>query len=371
MWESDASSPKDVVRNLNQLKKDIVFASLISQMKSPSTEKYTPSEIKGAVDDYLNIHAGSANQRQDRYLSLVDSYYTLVTDFFEFGWGPSFHFAPRRQGESFKDSMLRQEYVLADRMSLCPGMTIVDIGCGVGGPMANLARYCGATFVGVNNNVYQIKRAASNVKDVQSLCSFLECDFMDIPVDAEIYDGAIAIESMAHAPNKARAFREVWRVLKPGSLFAGYEWCLTDVYDPQNTRHVQIKKNIEIGSGLPNIAKISEVRSALCEVGFDIVECRDFSVDADLGEPWYNALHSRGFELQGIARSPFGRAVTNVMLRFGEAVRLVPSGTRQLSTALNEGADALVEGGEIGVFTPMYFFLVRKPSLPDGETSAS
>ena len=27
-------------------------------------------------------------------------YYDLVTDFYEYGWGPSFHFAPRRTGES-------------------------------------------------------------------------------------------------------------------------------------------------------------------------------------------------------------------------------------------------------------------------------
>jgi len=39
---------------------------------------------------------------------------------------------------------------------------------------------------------------------------------------------------------------EILRVLKPGQLFAGYEWCLTDKYDPSNPQHSQIKKVIEI-----------------------------------------------------------------------------------------------------------------------------
>ena len=31
-----------------------------------------------------------------------DLYYDLVTDFYEYGWGSSFHFAPRVPGESFR-----------------------------------------------------------------------------------------------------------------------------------------------------------------------------------------------------------------------------------------------------------------------------
>lgn len=40
---------------------------------------------------------------------------------------------------------------------------------------------------------------------------------------------------------------------------------------------------------------------------------------------------------------------------------MVPEGTKAVSTLLNVGADALVEGGESGVFAPMFFFLARKP----------
>lgn len=43
------------------------------------------------------------------------------------------------------------------------------------------------------------------------------------------------------------------RVLKPGQLFAGYEWCATDLYDPSNARHKDVMAEIELGNGLPDV----------------------------------------------------------------------------------------------------------------------
>ena len=93
------------------------------------------------VDGYTTIYGAGLESRKERYQSLVNHYYDLVTDFYEFGWGQSFHFAPRRRGESFKASLLRHQRFLAARLSLKPGMQVLDVGCGVGGPMGNLARH--------------------------------------------------------------------------------------------------------------------------------------------------------------------------------------------------------------------------------------
>jgi len=39
----------------------------------------------------------------------VNKFYSLITDFYEYGWGESFHFAAREKGESFEASIVRQE----------------------------------------------------------------------------------------------------------------------------------------------------------------------------------------------------------------------------------------------------------------------
>ena len=332
-----------------------------TRSKAHSLADLAPDEVKPTVDEYTEIYDAGPERRKEHYRSFVNRYYDLVTDFYEFGWGQSFHFAPRRRGESFKASLLRHQHFLAEELSLKPGMQVIDLGCGVGGPMGNLARQTGASFVGLNNNAYQIERAKLHTRGVDSLCRFIHGDYMQIPDEDGRYDAAIAIESMPHAPDKTAAFREVLRVLRPGACFAGYDWCVTESFDPANAEHRRIKNDIMIGNGLPDIATTSEVSAALQGAGFELLEARDRAPEADPETPWYRALQGRDFSLSSIPRTPAGRALANLTLRVGERLRLFPKGARAVSTILNAGADALVDGGRSGVFTPMFYFLARKP----------
>jgi len=325
-----------------------------------------PDDVKATVDEYSAIHDAGLERRKENYQSFVTSYYDLATDFYEFGWGQSFHFAPRHRRESLKASLLRHQYFLADRLSLEPGMQVIDAGCGVGGPMGNLARHSGASFVGINSNAYQIKRAKLHTRNVESLCRFIHADYMQIPEEDDRYDAAIAIESMPHAPDKVAAFREILRVLRPGSCFAGYEWCLTEHFDPDDADHLRIKNDIMAGNGLPDIASTSAVCDALQAAGFELLEACDRALESDPETPWYRPLQGGDLNLSSLPRTPIGRALTNLALRIGEGLRVVPAGSRKVSTLLNAGADALVDGGKSGVFTPMFFFLARKPEHSGG-----
>ena len=328
---------------------------------SGSLSGLQPDKVNSVVNKYTGIYDDGEGRRREEYKSLINHYYDLITDFYEFGWGASFHFAPRRRGESFKDSLVRHEQFLADKLSLKPGMHILDVGCGVGGPMGTMARYSGAKFVGININAYQIERAKGHTQDVESLCSFIQADYMQIPESDNSYDGAYAIESMPHAPDKVAAFRETFRILRPGACFTGYDWCLTEIFDRENAEHQRIKVDIERGDALPEIATTTEVCEALSAAGFEVIESRDVALDSDPETPWYRALQGRDFTLSSIPRTPLGRAMTNLTLRVGEKLRVFPKGSRQVSTILNTAADALVEGGETGIFTPMFYFLARKP----------
>ena len=335
-----------------------------TRSKARSLADLAPDEVKSTVDGYAEIYDAGLERRKEQYRSFVNRYYDLATDFYEFGWGQSFHFAPRRRGESFKASLLRHEHFLAETLSLEPGMRVLDVGCGVGGPMANLARHSGASFVGINNNAYQIERARHHTRDVQPPCRLIHGDYMQIPDEDDSYDAAIAIESMPHAPDKAGAFREVLRVLRPGACFAGYEWCLTEKFDRDDAEHLRIRNDIMIGNGLPDIASAQEVSAALQGAGFELLEARDLAPESDPETPWYRALQGRDLSLSSIPRTPIGRALTNLTLRAGERLRLFPEGARAVSTILNAGADALVDGGRSGVFTPTFYFLARKPERP-------
>ncbi len=320
-------------------------------------------QVKSVVDEYASFHAGTVETRKTNYTKMVNDYYDLVTDFYEFGWGQSFHFAPRHKGEAFDASIARHEFFLASALQLKPGMKALDVGCGVGGPMRAIARFSGASIVGVNNNDYQIKRGTKQNQDagLAQRCEFMKADFMKLPATNGGYDAVYAIEATCHAPDKVKLFTELFRVMKDGAHFAGYEWCLTDRYDGSNVEHRAIKKGIEEGDALPDIWYTQDVLDALTKAGFEIVESRDLAPESDPETPWYLPLSGR-WSVTGFKHTQAGRWLTNKLVRVLETTKIAPKGSTAVSTFLNHGANALVLGGETGIFTPMFYFHVRKPA---------
>lgn len=111
---------------------------------------------------------------------LPRSYYDLVTDFYEEAWAQSFHFCRFTIGEPFLQALARHEHYLAYKLGIEEGMEVLDVGCGVGGPAREIARFTGCNVVGINNNGYQIARAARHSvrAGLEKQLSFFKGDFM-------------------------------------------------------------------------------------------------------------------------------------------------------------------------------------------------
>ena len=312
---------------------------------------------------YGGAERGGLDERKTDYLNFEKSYYDLVTDFFEYGWGQSFHFAPRVEGESFAASLARHEHYMAHRLNLGPGMVVVDLGCGVGGPLREIARFSGAKIVGVNINEYQLKRAVelTEAEHLSHLAEYLNCDFMQVDAQEGSFDAAYNIEAHCHAPDKVDAYGEVFRLLKPGGCFASYEYCMTDRFDAENPEHQRHKVDLEYAGALPGIPRPHEVDDALRQVGFELLEARDLVAEAPPGIPWYQPLVGSGLTLASFRASAVGRRLTHGSLWLLERLKLVPRGSSRVAAMLNVAGGAFAEAGRLGIFTPMYFILARKP----------
>jgi len=66
-------------------------------------------------------------------------------------------------------------------------------------------------------------------------------------------------------------------------------------------------------------------------------------------------LQGRDFGLRGWPRTPLGRRLTYRAVRVMESLGIVPGGSTAVSDLLNAAADALVEGGTTGIFTPLFY----------------
>jgi sterol 24-C-methyltransferase len=319
-------------------------------------------EMKDQIHTYTDLFdEKNADARKDNYTQVVNHYYDLATDFYEFGWGASFHFAPRHKWESHQSSIERHEYWLAAHLKLNKDSKVMDIGCGVGGPLRNIAKFSDARIVGLNNNEYQVSRARriAAQSGLENQVSFLKGDFMNIPVPEATFDAAYAIEATCHAPDRVGVYSQIFKILKPGGMFASYEWVLTDKYDASNAEHRALKLGIERGNGLPELESIAVTVQALRDAGFEVIEHFDRVTSSDI--PWYYPLTPR-FTPKGIFHTWLGRYVALKGLALVEYLKIAPAGSASTLDMLQKGGNALVDAGRAEIFTPMYWVLCRKPS---------
>ena len=254
----------------------------------------------------------------------VREYYDLCTGFMVFGWSESLHFTPLAPGESLEDSQIRHQRMMIVKLEMQEGMTVVDVGGGVGGPMRRVMREAGVRVVGVNSNEMQIEKAKSLNAEagLEHMADYVACCFMDMN---GIEDGT---------------------------------------FDPADAGHRAIKRDLMHTIALQEIATIDEVDRALEAAGFQVEEGSGLAVEEGGPDvPWYRPVERRRGTLGTVlSRFPLGRKVFVGASRLAEALGLFPKGSADVVRFMDLTATAFVAGGRTGIFTPLYCFLARKPS---------
>ena len=142
---------------------------------------------------------------------------------------------------------------------------------------------------------------------------------------------------------------------------------MTDDFDENNPEHKEIAHSIEIGNGIPKMRKTAECIQALKNVGFDVLMNQDL---ANVGDAinWYYPLEGDIRKCQTakdvlttLAMTKLGRFTTTNFVRVLEKIGLAPKGTVETQKFLETAADALVAGARKNLFTPMFFFVAKKP----------
>ncbi len=346
--------------NLRQLRK------LSSELKAAYRGADVSSRVKDLDGWTDRADVDGADSTGYDHAQTVKEYYDLCSEFMVFGWGESLHFAPLSPRESLEESKVRHQRLMIAKLKLRKGMTVIDVGCGIGGPMRRVVREADVRVVGVNSSEVQLEKAKA--LDVEAgldhMVDYLACSFMDMSAIADdTFGRGYAIESTCHAPDKAGAFAEIYRVLKPGALFWGQEMCMTDKFDPGDDRHRALKKDLMHGIALKDIATMGEVDRALETAGFQVIEAKDRAVDENSPiTPWYQPMEARAKTLGNtLRRTPLGRKALLGTFRLSEALGMFPKGSSDVIGLMDRTANAYVAGGKSGVFTPLYCFLARKP----------
>jgi sarcosine/dimethylglycine N-methyltransferase len=158
---------------------------------------------------------------------------------------------------------------LMPSLHLAPGMTVLDIGSGFGGPARQIAERTGCSVVGVDITKAYVRtaEALTTAAGLDQQVSFIYSDIAAL--DRRDFDAAYTMHVQMNVADKKAFFTDIAAHLRPGAPFATFEVCRT-------------------GDALPNpplpwsldgsdsyLATSDELRDTITASGFETVEWVD------------------------------------------------------------------------------------------------
>jgi ubiquinone/menaquinone biosynthesis C-methylase UbiE len=115
---------------------------------------------------------------------------------------------------------------VAQALGLSPGQTLVDLGCGRGGPGLWLARETDASLVGVDFSRVAVSHAAhrADAFGLAGRARFVAGDLTRTGLPGRSADAAVSIDAFHFAADPAAAAVEACRVLRPGGRLVLTNW---------------------------------------------------------------------------------------------------------------------------------------------------
>lgn len=168
------------------------------------------------------------------------------------------------------------------------GKTILDVGCGSGGITLHLVERHGAahaTGFDVEPPVIAAARARADRRGLADKTRFVQAPPGLLPFGDGSFDIVFSKDALLHVPDKDALFAEIFRVLKPGGVFAASNWMIG--HDGEPSRDMQDYIAAEgLSFAMASPARYAE---AMGSAGFERVETRDRN-------PWYREVARRELE---------------------------------------------------------------------------
>lgn len=200
------------------------------------------------------------------------------------------------------------------------GKRVLDIGCGCGGIALHILKKHGAAHVtGFDVEEPVIRHASERAEAMGETgrASFVQAPPGPLPFQDESFDIVFSKDALLHVPDKDALFTEIFRVLRPGGVFAASNWMISHDGEPSQDMKAYIA-----AEGLSfAMASPARYRQAMERAGFRDVICIDRN-------PWYREV-ARG-ELDRL-KGPLFREAANAVgedyvlknIRTWEAMRKV------------------------------------------------
>ncbi|BAV48327.1 type 11 methyltransferase [Mesorhizobium loti] len=182
------------------------------------------------------------------------------------------------------------------------GKTVLDIGCGAGGITLHLVERHGAahaTGFDVEQPVIEAARRRAGAHGLSDRADFIQAPPGPLPFADRSFDVVFSKDALLHVPDKDALFAEIFRVLKPGGVFAASNWMISHDGEPSPEMKAYVA-----AEGLSfSMASPARYAQAMRNAGFADITVRDRN-------PWYREV-ARG-ELARLKGPLYARAAAAV-----------------------------------------------------------
>ena len=159
---------------------------------------------------------------------------------------------------------------LASQMDLHPGLRVLDVGSGIGGPARYFAaeQGCKVTGIDLTEEFVLVARSLTHRTKLDNAAEFLHGSALALPFQVPTFDRAYTIHVCMNIADKPALFREVRRVLKPDGLFG--------IFDLMRTGEGPIRFPVPwaLTEETSFVSRVSEYRDALTAAGFHVTHER-------------------------------------------------------------------------------------------------
>jgi cyclopropane fatty-acyl-phospholipid synthase-like methyltransferase len=248
------------------------------------TSRFSIPHLKSTRTTNLHrLPTSTTTQRPDHAASAApatNAYYDMVNATYERFWGTHFHYTPLFPSEPLSQAMNFYVYRLALLTNLRPGMRVLDVGCGIGGPTREVAKLVGCEVIGVTINQEQVDRATDLTMrmNLGGLVAFVCADYHDLPFPDGYFDAAVSCEAFCHARDLKVVMGEVARVVKKGARLGFTDFVMTEKFDEADAEHARVRGQIEFGNGVAAMPGVDQERKALRETGWRVEFEEDYAL---------------------------------------------------------------------------------------------
>jgi tocopherol O-methyltransferase len=204
----------------------------------------------------------------------VADHYDELDSFYRELWGEHVHHGLWLRGTTSAESAVRHLGTwIRDWGGIEVGTSVCDVGCGYGALARQLVQEAGAQVTAITLSRVQYEYAQS--RDPSGNPRYVCANWLRVSLLPESFDTVIACESFEHMTDKAQAFSQAFRALRPGGKLVICAWLASE--HPARWQVRRLLEPICREGRMPSLMSGTELVNIAAQAGFRNLEWQDIT----------------------------------------------------------------------------------------------